>query len=183
MWSPSRQLDWSFTPLEALLRWPGDRRVALLHSGRFHPRWARWSILAEPIGAYQFVDRGEVKAECLWIGEPDDCPVPVASLSERPFRDLRALKHASRDGLWIGCLSYDLGRWVERLPSRAVDDRQWPIAELGWCPGFLVYDGLLQRWLACGTWKEQLPFDLASCTPRPASFHATEAVSTFTRPA
>lgn len=170
-------LDWAFDPVEALARWPMDRRVLLLHSGRYHPRWSRWSILAQPVGRYVFSDqtpqhwRGDRDTQTRqgrsqWIGS-DAGLIDGLRFSHRPFHDLRQLLRLG-DGLWIGYLSYDLARWIEKISAppqngewggsrgcrEAIEDRGWPLIQLGYCPGYLVYDGLQRRWWACGTWRE-----------------------------
>ena len=191
-----RQLDWDFDPLGALQRWPPDRRALLLHSGRVHRRWARWSILAEPVGTYRFVQRAadvpsvearaavapaQLGGESQWLGPDELCP--VSRFTHRPFTDLRrVLRHeAGSDALWIGYLSYDLGRWVERLGARATDDRRWPIIELGFCPGYLAYDGVARRWLACGAWRQGGWPDLGAAAPRQGRFAVGGLHSTFSR--
>lgn len=191
---PGRQLDWGFDPLEALRRWPLDRRVCLLHSGRLHRRWARWSILAEPVGTYRFVqssaDTQSAEArssatpaarggESQWCGPAELCP--AGDFAHRPFGDLRrVLAHdATGEALWIGYLSYDLGRWVESLADHTADDRCWPIAELGCCPGYLAYDGVAQRWLACGGWRRGGFPDLDVAVAQRGEFTAGDLRSTF----
>ncbi len=192
-----RSLDWRWGPLEVLGRWPRDRRVALLHSGRLDARWARWSVFAQPVGTYRFVSAGDQpgaagnasgapRGQSRWLAADRTCP--VEQFTHKPFDDLRALLNATEGrGLWIGYLSYDLGRWVERLPSgpgTAKADRGWPIVELGYCPGYLVYDGLEQRWFACGAWEDQtrqLEARLRKPAPAINSIEASNIQSGFTR--
>ncbi len=143
------ELNWNFDPLEALRRWPADRRVTLLHSGRHHPRWARWSILAEPRGTYRFTAGEGTSGRSEWCDGPAELGV---NFTHSPFHDLRELLYWN-DGPWIGHLSYDLGRWVENLPSHAIRDRSWSIIELAFCPGYLAYDLATRRWHACGAWE------------------------------
>ncbi len=167
------QLPWEFGALEALQRWPVERRAVLLHSGRFHRRWARWSILSEPLGTFRFSGAGS-----HWIGP--SALRPAIQFTHRPMTDLRAALGATQ-GLWIGHVSYDLGRWVETLPSVTVDDRDWPLVDLGWCPGYLVHDGLTNTWRALGRWESGGFPDLASAAPKQATFTASRSRSTFTR--
>jgi para-aminobenzoate synthetase component 1 len=151
-------LPWNFSPIEALQRWPKTRRVAMLHSGRFDPRWSRWSLLASPVGSYRFLakpggveESGAVMTgRSMWSGSPDLCPLP--SFTDNPFVDLNDLV-GKGDGIWVGLISYDLGRWVERLPMQADGDREWPIIELAYCPGYLTHDAATGAWSACGDWK------------------------------
>lgn len=87
------------------------------------------------------------------------------------------------DGLWVGLLSYDLGRWVERLPATAADDRDWPLIELGYCPGYLLHDGETGAWYACGAWSGGGYPELPQAQPLHVPFTASSLSSNFTRPA
>ena len=190
-----RPLDWQFDPLEAMRRWPRDRRVLMLHSGRLDPKWARWSILAEPVGTYQFLDAARTASGLItdtnppcglsrWLGPAD--VRPVDQFTHNPFSDLRALLN-STNGLLIGYLGYDLRRWIERLPTNTGsprDDRNWPIIELGYCPGYLVHDALTNHWSARGTWAHHAhpPYpDLSRPRPRHYEVAASNLRSGFTR--
>ena len=175
-----RELNWSFDPLEALRRWPVDRQVMLLHSGRAEARWARWSILAEPVGMYRFLAINDHLGRSEWTGRADT--LLTERLTHRPFRDMHALLDAT-DALWIGQLSYDLGRWIEKLPTRADDDRHWPIIQLGCCPGQLVHDNVTGRWLACGDWTHGGYPPLDALEPQTGAFAAANPRSEFTRDA
>jgi len=91
------------------------------------------------------------------------------------------LSAGSADGLWIGYLSYDVARWVDALPGHAVDDRGWPIIELGYCPGYLVYDGAGERWFAHGRYaRGDLPA-LMGQVDHEATFDAGTPRSVFER--
>jgi len=141
-------------PLEAVAGWPAQRPMVLLHSGRHDATWARQSILAEPVGRYVLTvghdaepDPGGPVASAHWVGASDS--QPSVELVGRPFRDLRHLLKAT-SGLWIGTLSYDLGRCIEHLPTQAVDDRRWPVIELAYCPTWFVHDTATRQWTAHG---------------------------------
>ena len=54
--------------------------------------------------------------------------------------DHRALPAGMFCGGWIGHFSYELGRYIERLPERAVDDLQIPLIRLGFYDRAIVYD-------------------------------------------
>lgn len=158
MISGGQPLDWKFDPLEALRRWPVDRQALLLHSGRYHPTWARRSLLASPTGVYRFLEGsgkpGPPSGYSQWLGPAGSCPVD--RFGHQPFADLRSLLDQSR-GIWIGYLSYDLGRWVERFedsPNINQTGRHWPVIELGYCPGYLVHDALTGCWSAHGSWSQ-----------------------------
>src|SRR5687767_15134462 len=47
-------------PLEVAARWPADRPLIMLHSGRLHPRWSRWSILTTPAAVYRFDGKSQL---------------------------------------------------------------------------------------------------------------------------
>jgi para-aminobenzoate synthetase component 1 len=164
----NQPLDWTFDPLDALRRWPGDGRVAMLHSGRSHARWARWSILARPQGTYRFTSDGR-----------SHCDI-AKQFTHKPFTDLRRLLDA-HDGPWIGHLGYDLGRWIEKLPSTARDDRDWPVIELGYCPGYLAFDNVERQWYACGAWRDGGYPAIDRREGRDAPFGASRLRSAFTR--
>lgn len=172
-----RQLDWTFDPLTAVRRWPRDRRIALLHSGRFDARWARRTILASPSGTFAVEDTPQ-GPQSHWRCERGT-PAPVA-FAHRPFRDTRQVLQSAPDALWLGYFSYDLGRHIERLPSVAADDRHWPLIELGRCPGWLEYDLQSATWHACGEWAEELPIELRDDETL-ADFTATELRGVFNR--
>ncbi|MFW6060177.1 MAG: anthranilate synthase component I family protein, partial [Phycisphaeraceae bacterium] len=173
-------LPWSMTPLEALRRWPRDRAVVMLHAGRYHPRWSRYSVLAEPCGAYRFrlLEGDEPRSD--WIGAPEECPFE-GEWSHRPLRDLRAVMHDD-EAMWIGHLGYDLNRTIERMPRRAAADRDWPVVQMHRCPGWLVHDAAEDAWYACGTWATDgdVP-KLHEASPRVGAYEAGEAVSVVNR--
>lgn len=98
----------------------------LLRSGRHHPRFAARSLAANP-GAGLVFEAG--RSRLLGDGGP------AFPLSHDPFADLERAIRADPGVPWVGFLSYDLGRLVEKLPSRAADDRQWPLLRFHRCPG------------------------------------------------
>jgi para-aminobenzoate synthetase component 1 len=128
------------SPAEVLRCWPSHRPVVLLHSGRLHEQWSRWSILAEPAGA--------------WIGQEQRsrCLGDVGSLQPTAdiWQSFDAL--AGDQALWVGYVGYDIVRQIEQLPSVAQDDRRWPTWVLQRCPGWWLHDALYDRWWVGGTW-------------------------------
>ena len=136
---PVREFDLSLTPMQLLGALDSQTPVLMLHSGRFDATWARYSIIGFPKTTYQFSQDGKSQL----VGETRKM---VPDFSGDPFDDLRALVNADDDGIWMGYLGYDLGRWVEDLPSQATDDRGWPILEFGYCPTYLVYDHANNTW-------------------------------------
>ncbi len=145
MLGPTVALPWQFDPLEAVARWPEDRPLAMLHSGRLDARWSRWSVLAEPVGT--FCSGADGRATCT-----GQLPAWTRPLRDHPLHDLRTALVSGGDAPWIGYLGYDLGRWIEVLPHHAVDDRAASVVCLGHCPGYLLHDALTGRWSAGGTW-------------------------------
>ncbi|XAL99187.1 anthranilate synthase component I family protein [Phycisphaeraceae bacterium D3-23] len=145
------QIDWRLTPLDAMARWPADLPVFLMHSGRLDPRWSRYSVLAQPVGALRFT--GE-RTEHIGPGDPFTHTV----WRDHPLTDLRqALRHDAGRSLWLGYLGYDTGRWIEHLPAGPTDDRGWPVMQFERCTGWLVYDGLHRIWTAHGSYAEDGP--------------------------
>jgi para-aminobenzoate synthetase component 1 len=147
-----RELSWTLSPLEVLARWPRDRRVMLLHSGRPHERWSRYTVMAEPGDTLRFDESAVGEGASQWLGEGE----PPAPLAHRPLTDLRSVTRAM-PGLWLGYLSYDLRLWTEpvlRRTAGAPPQRRWPILSFSHCPGYLLHDAISGRWLACGTWRE-----------------------------
>ena len=154
--APPRRIAWTLTPLELLDRWPASAPLMLLHSGRRHDRWARWSVAATPRGFYRFDGRSH------WTGER---PATAPGFTHDPLRDLDALVAATAvtpdaaselpfHGGWIGYVSFDLGRVLEPRavhPTHgAIDDRRWPLLEFAWCPGAILYDHADGTWWAVG---------------------------------
>jgi para-aminobenzoate synthetase component I len=178
MFGPTTPLTWDFSPPQALRRGRADRPIMLLHSGRPDPLWARRSILAEAVGFYRYRLHHQER-DTHSVPTPHDASRPTGRSSyhgesvlppdltwtHRPLRDLRQLL-AALPGPWIGYLSYDLGRWIERLPAHAAADRAWPLIELAYCPGLAIHDSFTGRWSACGTWRDP--------ARRPALEHAAE---------
>ncbi|MCC6579744.1 MAG: anthranilate synthase component I family protein [Phycisphaeraceae bacterium] len=166
MWTRGRQLDWNMDPLEAQRRWPAGRRLLMLHSGRVHPQWARWSVLAAAEGTFRFVTDANDRGFAQWLDVED--VVRQNTATEQPFASLRQALHdrADQPSLWIGGIAYDVARWIEHLPSGAKADRHgWPVIEMAWCPGWLVFDGVTRQWFACGTWQDGGWPDLSNVAP------------------
>lgn len=176
-------LSWALSPLEALSRWPVGQRALTLHSGRADPRWSRYTILACADGAYRFGIDARGNGRSVWLGERGADPIAEEKWTHRPLRDLgRVLRDQS--SLWVGYLGYDIGRYIEKLPSQAVDDREWPIVQMERCPGWLVHDNISGTWTACGTWRGGMEAgmpDLPSLPIQPGRFHAEAPVPMIER--
>ncbi len=147
------ELDWNLDPLGAMRRWPADQPLLMLHSGRADARWSRYTLLTSPRGAYSFGVDEHDQGRSVWLGERSGCPVKMDAWVNQPMRDLGKVL-TDREALWVGYLGYDVGRYIERLASRAVNDRDWPVVQMHRCPGWLVHDNLTGSWRACGLWCE-----------------------------
>ena len=194
---PSSKLPWSIDPVEVLSRWPKNQPVLLLHSGRYHPQWATYSLLATPAGIYRFTPRrlrpssasGDAAKPTFpaglsnWMG-PDDL-FSLPAWTHRPFEDLQRLLHASAGrGIWIGYFSYEIGHWIEHLPQQEKKaDRLWPVMEWAFCPGWAVYDLSSCSWHSHGRWipPATLTESLLPAVSTPHGFHAESLGASFTR--
>jgi para-aminobenzoate synthetase component 1 len=156
------------SPLQVAQLWPHDARLLMLHSGRIHKCWARWSILASPSATWQFNGRSR------WIATPRSAlPIKLrqVNFTHDPLVDLDVIVNAttiarsmetggaSTGGLpfmggWIGCFSYDLGRCIEPRAQHSPYSQQatsrWPLVELAWCPQALVFDHVNSQWWRVG---------------------------------
>ena len=156
-------------PLFALRSADSPRaRAVLLHSGRVDAEHARYSVLGRPAWGVAWRD-----GRLLPLG-----PAPV---EDQPAADpFEALEAVTGDGaLWLGFLSYDLGRAVERLPELAADDRGWPGFAWYRCAGWLEHDAVEGAWFACGEIAERSDEEVVADLlppPRPSAlFEAGEA--------
>jgi len=140
-------------PLAVARRWPTDRPLLMLISGRRHARWSRWTILA----AAPTTTDG-------WLRIEHDDPDPLARLraagvghgTNCTANDGTNSAEAAQLG-WIGWISYEFGRAIEPAVRRAanaarpsVDGGDWPLLELARCDAMLVHDGETGRWHARG---------------------------------
>lgn len=135
---------------ELFSRWEPDRPLAALWSAPIGGR-ARWTLLAQPQGRFQFTRDPNGAGRSAWIG---NTPAPI-EFSHDPCRDLARLVNATRTHTgrratrapftsgWIGWISYDLGRLVEpaaRARRRPVEDRPWPLVEFHRCRGAIAVE-------------------------------------------
>ncbi len=141
--------------IDVLLAAPAHRPLVILNSGRLHPRWSRWSIVAQPAGVFSHCG-----GRTCWQSLDGTCGT-AAKFSHDPLSDLQWLderlnpsprsftgvESAWRGG-WIGYLSYDLGRSIEPRASAARAGKRpaWPLYEWMWCPVVFVHDAERQCW-------------------------------------
>lgn len=149
---PIHLLSLQRQPMQVMMAWPASRRLVMLHSARRHPRWARWSLLAEPKDTF-------IAPSGLCTGQDHD---PLRGLGEvvtSSALPAEIYPHLPFIGGWIGFLSYDLGRVIEPRAGEAApatDDRHWPLIELAWCPDALLFDHQAQRWWSIGETEDLL---------------------------
>ncbi len=92
------------------------------------PRFSYWA--AEPKETFEFIEGGEEPFEKL----------ETALARYTLHRGAAGLPDGLFRGGWIGHLSYELGRYIERLPCRAVNDLALPLIRLCFYDRFLAYD-------------------------------------------
>lgn len=148
----SRPVDLPWTPTELAKRWPSaDRLVAMISADDVDGRYAAWSLigLARPQSTSQ-TTRNASEIQARADTEPSQALDHLQKqITEQP------------DALWVGYLSYDLGRRLEPGPSASLqsagtngstDDRHWPAMSFHRLDGYLLYDHVHKTWLACDAW-------------------------------
>ncbi len=146
-------IDSARRPLDVLAHWPDERPVLVLNSGGtdgpgWSPRWRRWSILAQPERWFA------VDAATTDSGDPLDRLDAV--LEETRLRGGGSGPDLPFVGGWIGSFGYELGRAIEPAAGGATRRRddaggnRWPLIELAWCPGALLFDHAESRWYRVG---------------------------------
>lgn len=141
---------------ETIARWPAQRPLVALVSADAHGPWSRHSLFAEP-------KETRVIRMSPGIG---DARRAVELELRSAMRRLPTLAPSAHAG-WFVSLSYDLGRCFEPTACAgprahgAVDDRDWPLATLWWCPDVLVLDHARAEWSVVGD-PQGVPFDPAA---------------------
>jgi len=172
-------------------RWPTDRPLLMLISGRRHARWSRWTILA----AAPTTSDG-------WLRIEHDDPDPLGRLraagvghrAVATANELTSSAEAAQIGWigWIGWISYEFGRAIEpaarhegTAARRSVDGGDWPLLELARCDAMLVYDGETGRWHARGDTSEvrRILESLAPADQAAATQFELEAAEEIVEPA
>lgn len=72
-----------------------------------------------------------------------------------PYQTEKAPHDLPFSGGWLGYFSYDLGRYIERLPSKAKNDIALPDATIGLYPDALIYHKKLACWFYISQPSEQ----------------------------
>jgi para-aminobenzoate synthetase component 1 len=91
-----------------------------------------WSLFAaEPVEVFEF----SLHENCPF--EKLSCFLSKYTLSDQP-------REKSNKGLfcggWIGYFGYELGRYIEKLPNRSVDDLHFPLIRLAFYDKAILYD-------------------------------------------
>ena len=164
-----RTVSLAADPMRLATTWPDDWPLMMIHSGRPHPRWARWSILARPIASWRFHERSIFRGARI-VDLPETTSDDPLDLLDRILKATAHTRDPSLSvklpftGGWIGYISYDLGRIIEpcaqttRGNRGARMDRPWPLIEMAYCPDALVYDNTRGVWyeIGSGQLSEQL---------------------------
>ncbi|MEM7680680.1 MAG: anthranilate synthase component I family protein [Planctomycetota bacterium] len=124
-------------PLDVVAAWPTDRPLGVLLSGRHHPTWSRWSVVAEPCETHH-VPVAETP------GDPSD-----------PLSELDRIAQNAGDDLLLCAVSYDAGRSIESIPSARPPDRDWPAVYAGRCRAWACHDRPTGRWSLFGSSQER----------------------------
>ena len=135
-------------PIEALLAaLDAQPHPAVLDSAAGGRPWGRHTVLAcRPVARVRLADgRLTGPAGAVLADDADGLWAALGRLS----RGVALAGPAPRAGYapgWIGYLGYELGRWVERLPGRAVRDTPLPDLHLAFYDAILLGDALTGGW-------------------------------------
>jgi para-aminobenzoate synthetase component 1 len=144
-------------PTSAFLRLADKPHCLFLDSSRHDPQLGRYSFLtADP---FEFLEYDTSLSDVKHLKERGAaaCTDRLGLLSAR----LTDLQSSPIDGLppfqggAAGLASYDLGRWLERLPPPALDEFRTPALAVGLYDVVIAFDHLQQRaWIVSQGWPE-----------------------------
>ncbi|NQU75130.1 MAG: hypothetical protein HQ546_02305, partial [Planctomycetes bacterium] len=171
-----RPIDFTAAPSKVLEVLAGRQGAVFFESSATHGQWGRYTIAAcRPMAVLTMRD-GLCRMQWPADDRGVDQPWPTAEAAEEdpkhehgpPLRVhwscgrqeslvalLRRVLNCVRSPLptsccygpgWMGCLGYELGRYFERLPSRAIRDTSVPDLYLAFYESVLVYDNLTDSW-------------------------------------
>ncbi|MDA1261999.1 MAG: anthranilate synthase component I family protein [Planctomycetota bacterium] len=145
-----RELDWTFSPQQAMASWQDDIPLIALVSGGNSPAFDQWTILAPRLEVKSLTARTSCAAELL------DLIQTFAPLRAAQFVDSGRLRLPFVGG-WIGFVGYGCAPLFEPLAQviggahdRHACDTAWPDAMLCRVPRALVYSHALARWFDVG---------------------------------
>ena len=163
------------TILEKLARRPDP---AVLESSARHQTYGRHTIMAcDPLEVLTLRDGVLSDAAGNTLAAGDNASI-WAALS----RALSAVRACQAGGPapylpgWIGYVGYEVGRHVEKLPSRAPRDTALPDLRLAFYDALLIYDTVEARWSVV-----ELEFDDPPNTPTPRKDPPPARKPTFLR--
>lgn len=131
--------------LQALAEEPSP---AILDSSALEPRFGRYSLFAcRPLRILEVRD-GDLLDETgrtLAVGRK------IWPALDEEFSQIRLTRKESDTSVpyapgWIGYVGYEMGRHIERLPSRAPHDTPLPDLHLALYDALLIYDAVETRW-------------------------------------
>ena len=127
-------------PIDVAERFRDLPGLALLESAR-PGRAARWTYLtADPVAVLDApADGADPFADARALLRRMDSGSP-SSASSASAADAGAVPRPRFAGGLVGYLAYDLGRWLERLPRRAVDDQGLPVLRLALHDWVIAWD-------------------------------------------
>lgn len=131
-------------PVEAFRRLAARPHCLFLDSSRRDAQLGRYSFLAADPFAY-------LEAP---VAGPERLTELAAELASFPAAAIDGLPPFQ--GGAAGLASYDLGRWLERLPAPRIDEFQTPALSVGLYDVILAYDHVLKRaWIISHGWPER----------------------------
>ena len=140
-------MDSPATPGAALEALAGQPQPAMLESSALDARYGRYSILACRPRAVLAVHEGVVR-------DGEGRRLPGETVLAALGAALGRFRAEGREGQaptpygpgWIGYVGYEFGRYLERLPGRAVRDTSLPDVHLAFYDAVAVYDAIEKRW-------------------------------------
>ncbi len=136
------------TPVSAFLKIDDGGDAFLLESVEGAEKWGRYSFLGiAPQLVFRSKGRQVTIARPTERGEPREVADPFAALKEllSQYRTVPLSGLPRFSGGLVGFLGYDLVRFFERLPDRAVDDLDLPDQYLMLVDSLLVFDNTAQK--------------------------------------
>lgn len=127
----------------------------LLESSALHGDYGRYTVAACcPLEVIALRDGKLQDSSSNTLAEGDDA---IWSALADAFGKVKLEGHPPEAGYvpgWMGYFGYEVGRHIERLPSRAVRDTHLPDMRMAFYDAVLLYDTLEQSW-----WLVRLEFD------------------------